>query len=93
MPSGIYAVANFGTVRMYVGEVRHLKTRWPKMLMQLEQGIFPDTTIQAEWIAHRGDRRFTFHTPAEIRSEMTLRGRKLFFKDIEKTNSQSASQS
>lgn len=92
MASGIYAVANFGTIRLYVGEVKHLQTRWPKMLMQLDQGTFPDAIIQAEWQAHKGDRRFTFHTPAEIKSENTLRGRKLFFKDVEKTKRQSAPQ-
>ena len=92
MASGIYAVANFGAIRMYVGEVKHLKTRWPKMLMQLEQGTFSDVTIQAEWTAHRGDRRFTFHTPAEIKSESTLRGRKLFCKDVEKIKRQATSQ-
>jgi len=90
MASGIYAVANFGSMRMYVGEVKHLKTRWPKMLMQLEQGTFPDAAILAEWQAHRGDRRFTFHTPAEIQADAQLRGRKLFLKDVEKAQNQSA---
>ncbi len=84
MASKIYAVANFGTVRLYVGEVKHLKTRWPKMLEQLEQGKFPEPTIQAEWAKHRGDRRFTFHTPQEINTDPQLRGRKLFAKDINK---------
>ena len=84
MASGIYAVANFGTIRLYVGEVKHLKTRWPKMLGQLEQGIFPEPTIQAEWTVHKGDRRFTFHTPDEIKADEQLRGRKLFVRDSEK---------
>jgi hypothetical protein len=83
MASGIYAVANFGNIRLYVGEVRHLKTRWPKMLGQLEQGNFPESTIQAEWLLHKGDRHFTFHTPDEIKADQQLRGRKLFVKDIQ----------
>ncbi|NEQ45169.1 MAG: hypothetical protein F6K00_17045 [Leptolyngbya sp. SIOISBB] len=85
MASGIYAVANFGTIRLYVGEVKHLKTRWPKMLEQLERGTFPESTIQAEWSVHKGNRRFTFHTPDEIKADNQLRGRRLFIKDSEKT--------
>ncbi|MEM9116645.1 MAG: hypothetical protein AAF827_10660 [Cyanobacteria bacterium P01_D01_bin.6] len=88
MASGIYAVVNFGTVRLYVGEVKHLKTRWPKMLKKLEQGLFPEPTIQAEWTMHKGDRRFTFHTPDEIKSDGQLRGRKLFVKDAAKAQQQ-----
>ena len=84
MASGIYAVANFGTVRLYVGDVQHLKTRWPKMLAKLEQGTFPESTIQEEWSVHKGDRRFTFHTPDEIQADNQLRGRKLFIKDAAK---------
>lgn len=84
MASGIYAVANFGSIRLYVGEVKHLKTRWPKMLGQLEQGTFPEATIQAEWKLHRGDRHFTFHTTEQIMADDDLRGRKLFFKDTRK---------
>ncbi|MGF1458148.1 MAG: hypothetical protein ACFBSG_03900 [Leptolyngbyaceae cyanobacterium] len=84
MSSGIYAVANFGDIRLYVGEVKHLKTRWPKMLEQLELGNFPDTAIQQQWQVHSKSRRFTFHTPDEIKTTADLRGRKLFFKDIGK---------
>lgn len=89
MASEIYAVANFGAIRMYVGEVRHLKTRWPKMMKQLDQGIFPDSAIQAEWTQYSNERRFTFHTSEEVRGETRLRGRKLFLKDIEKSPPQS----
>ena len=84
MASEIYAVANFGTIRLYVGQVKHLKTRWPKMLEQLEQGRFPEPTIQSEWAKHKGERRFTFHTPKEIKTDSQLRGRKLFARDAEK---------
>ncbi|MGD1939976.1 MAG: hypothetical protein ACFB0G_01565 [Leptolyngbyaceae cyanobacterium] len=90
MASGIYAVANFGSIQLYVGEVRHLKTRWPKMMSQLEQGKFPDQAIQQEWVKHRGDRRFTFHTAEQINAESTLRGRKLFLRDAEKRNAEKA---
>lgn len=89
MASGIYAVANFGVIRMYVGEVKHLKTRWPKMIRQLEQGAFPDATIQTAWNQCNGERRFTFHTSDEVKAETKLRGRKLFLKDVEKSQSQS----
>jgi hypothetical protein len=84
MATGIYAIANFGTMRLYVGEVRHLKTRWPKMVAQLEQGSFPDPDIQHEWKNCLGDRRFTFHTAEQIQTDVKLRGRKLFLKDCQK---------
>lgn len=82
MTSGIYAVATFGEIQLYVGEVKHLKTRWPKMLVKLEQGNFPDEDIQAEWTKCGSDRRFTFHTAGEIQRDPQIRGRKLFLKDI-----------
>lgn len=84
MSSGIYAIAHFGTIHLYVGEVRHLKTRWPKMMTQLEQHQFPDPDIQQAWDQHKGDRRFTFHTAEEVKTDSKIRGHKLFLKDIKK---------
>ena len=82
MTSGIYAIANFGTIKLYVGEVQQMKTRWPKMMAQLDQGIFPDTDIQREWKACEGERRFTFHIAEQIKADPQIRGRKLFLKDM-----------
>lgn len=84
MSSGIFAIANFGAIRLYVGEVKHLKTRWPKMVAQLEQDSFPDPDVQREWKNCLGDRRFTFHTAEQIQADAKIRGRKLFLKDCEK---------
>jgi hypothetical protein len=84
MSSGIYAISNFGNIQLYVGEVQHMKTRWPKMMAQLEQGTFPDKDIQRAWESCGGDRRFTFHTAEQIKSTPQLRGRKLFLKDLQK---------
>jgi len=81
MTTGIYAIANFGKIKLYVGEVKHLKTRWPKMVAQLEQGTFPDQDIQREWQLCRGDRRFTFRTAEQVEADLQLRGRKIFRKD------------
>ncbi len=84
MTSGIYAVANFGAIQLYVGEVRHMKSRWPKIMEQLERGNFPEPDIQQEWLAHCRDRRFTFHTAEHIQGHPKIRGRKLFMKDVQK---------
>lgn len=83
MASGIYAVANFGSIQLYVGEVKQMKIRWPQMMAQLEQGQFPEPDIQREWLAHRSDRRFTFHTADHIQTHPKIRGRKLFIKDTQ----------
>ena len=84
MASGIYAVANFGTIQLYVGEVQKLKTRWPKMMAKLDQGTFPDAEIQQAWERCGGDRHFTFRTAEQLKQDSTIRGRKLFFKDLER---------
>ncbi len=60
MGTGIYAIANLGTVRLYVGQVTHLKTRWPKMMAQLDDGKFPNPIVQSAWETHKAERRFTF---------------------------------
>ncbi|MDB9527694.1 hypothetical protein PN498_16995 [Oscillatoria sp. CS-180] len=85
MASGIYAIANFGSVQLYVGEVSHLKSRWPKMMAQLDEGTFPDEIIQQEWQQHKGDRRFNFYTAEQVNADRQIRGRKLFKKDYQKS--------
>lgn len=87
MASGIYAIANFGNIQLYVGEVKHLKTRWPKMMSQLEQGVFPDKDIQRVWSDCSGERRFTFKTAEQIKADPKIRGRKLFLKDLQNISS------
>lgn len=82
MASGIFAVANIGAVRLYIGEVKHIKTRWPKILGQLEQGTFADPAVQQAWQMSRGDRRFSFHTGKEIEADAALWGRRQFFHDF-----------
>ena len=81
MASGIFAIANIGSVRLYVGESHHLKTRWPQMLVQLEQGTFADPAVQTAWKAVQGTRRFSFHTAKDIDADPTIRGRNQFFQD------------
>jgi len=81
MASGIFAVARIGAVRLYVGEVHHLKTRWPQMMAQLEAGTFADATVQQAWQVTQGERCFSFHTAKDIDADTTLRGRYLFQKD------------
>lgn len=81
MASGIFALANIGSVRLYVGEAHHLKTRWPQIMARLEQGQFADQTVQAAWQRSAGERRFTFHTAQDIKQDESIRGRKLFLRD------------
>lgn len=83
MTSGIFAIANIGVERLYIGEVHHLKTRWPKILAELEQGCFCDHTIQHAWQMTQGDRRFSFHTAKDIKADQTIRGRQQFFHDCQ----------
>ncbi len=82
MGTGIYAIANLGTVRLYVGQVTHLKTRWPKMMAQLDDGKFPNPIVQSAWETHKAERRFTFHTAEDLQTDANIHGKKLFLKDI-----------
>ncbi len=81
MASGIFAVANIGSVRLYVGEVHQLKSRWAEILVQLEKGTFADSVVQEAWVSARGDRRFSFHTAKDLDADATMRGRSRFLKD------------
>ncbi|MEM9003194.1 MAG: hypothetical protein AAGE59_06660 [Cyanobacteria bacterium P01_F01_bin.86] len=85
MASGIFAVANIGSVRLYVGEVHLLKPRWAEILVQLEKGTFADSVVQDAWRAANGDRRFSFHTAQDLDNDQTMRGRARFRKDCLKS--------
>lgn len=81
MKSGIFAVANIGQYRMYVGETHHLRTRWPVIMQQLDRGKFPSTKLQEAWYKWGKDRKFTFHTADQIVDDTTILGYKQFLKD------------
>ncbi|MEO1590337.1 MAG: hypothetical protein AAFU71_03480 [Cyanobacteria bacterium J06632_22] len=81
MKSGIFAVANIGQYRVYVGETHHLKTRWPQLMQQLSQGNFPSVRLQRAWQESGQDRRFTFHTAKQIVEDNNILGYKQFLKD------------
>lgn len=89
MASGIFALVNIGPIRLYIGAVHHLKTRWPDILNQLEQGTFADPAVQQAWKTVQGDRRFSFHTADEINADETIRGRQQFFHDCAGTSTTS----
>lgn len=81
MSSGIFAVANIGKYRLYVGESHQLKPRWAKMMTLLAQGAFPSRKIQQAWQESGKERRFTFHTAKEISEDTKLYGYRQFLKD------------
>lgn len=83
MKSGIYAVANIGPFRLYMGETHQLGDRWQQALTQLSQGAYTNKALQAEWVKQQGDRRFTFHTAADLLQEKDLLGRKQLLRDLE----------
>ncbi|MBX2863141.1 MAG: hypothetical protein KTR27_06260 [Leptolyngbyaceae cyanobacterium MAG.088] len=81
MSSGIFAVANIGKYRLYVGETHQLKGRWAKMMMMFVQGTFPSKEIQRAWQESSKERRFTFHTAKQISEDTSLFGYRQFLKD------------
>ena len=81
MSSGIFAVANIGQYRLYVGETHQLKTRWAKMMTLFAQGAFPSKKIQQAWQESSKERRFTFHTAKQIYEDTNLFGYRQFLKD------------
>ncbi|ESA36170.1 hypothetical protein N836_08455 [Leptolyngbya sp. Heron Island J] len=82
MSSGIFAVANIGKYRLYVGETHQLKTRWAKMMAMFVQGTFPSKKIQQAWQESGKERRFTFHTAQQISEEKTIFNYRQFLKDM-----------
>ena len=81
MSSGIFAVANIGKYRLYVGETHQLKPRWAKMMAMFSQGKFPSKKIQQAWQESSKERRFTFHTAKQIAEDTNLLGYRQFLKD------------
>jgi hypothetical protein len=66
MTSGIYAIANIGRLKLFVGDASKVKEKWPPLLAILESGKHPNTVLQEEWNQEANKRRFTFHTRREI---------------------------
>ena len=81
MSSGIFAVANVGKYRLYVGESHQLKARWAKMMTMFVQGTFPSQKIQQAWQESSKERRFTFHTADQISGDKDIVGYRQFLKD------------
>jgi hypothetical protein len=69
MASGIYAIAHIGHLKLYVGEASCIKNVWPSLLAQLDNGIYPNTTVQTVWDLEGGKRRFTFHTWKDLANQ------------------------
>ena len=82
MKSGIFAVVNIGQLRLYVGEMHTFKQRWEPLLEQLTEGRCKHAALQEEWNKHQGQRKVTFHTLADLKSETTLLRYKQFVKDV-----------
>jgi hypothetical protein len=85
MKSGIFAVANIGNLKLYVGEIHHLQTRWRLLMMLFINGKFPHSQLQAAWNQSGEERKFTFHTANEIAQNQQILGKKQFFADVEIT--------
>ena len=83
MKSGIFAVVNVGQLRVYVGEMHTFKQRWEPLLQQLQEGQCKHAGLQAEWNNHNGDRKVSFHTFADLKSETGLLRYKQFVKDVQ----------
>lgn len=66
MGSQIYAIAQIGQSKLYVGPAHQLRQRWPGILSQLNQGIYPHPFVQSQWQQAEGTRTFSFHTAAEL---------------------------
>ncbi|HAA32870.1 MAG TPA: hypothetical protein DCE56_40600 [Cyanobacteria bacterium UBA8553] len=74
MPSGIYAVAHIGNLKLYVSDASRLHSTWPLLLAQLNSGTYPNTTLQTVWNAEGGKRHFTFHTRKDLAQEYDIIG-------------------
>lgn len=82
MKSGIVAVANIGSFRVYIGEPHQIKARWGPLLMQLTQGAHPNRDLQEEWEREKGNRRLTFHVATDLLGDPTLIDRKRLQADL-----------
>ena len=83
MPSGIYAVAHIGHLKLYVGDASRLKSTWSPLLAQLNSGTYPNTALQTVWNAEGGKRYFTFHTRKDLAQEQEIIGIEQLTAEIE----------
>lgn len=74
MGSKIYAIANIGEKRLFVGDASQLSTTWQPMLEQLNRGTFPNRELQVAWSQSAGKRRFTFHLQQDIINDAAIIG-------------------
>jgi hypothetical protein len=74
MSSGIYAIANIGRFKVFVGDVHSIKLNWPGTLEMLNSGNHPHAALQQEWQKVRQHRHFTFHTHQEIAGNQEILG-------------------
>ncbi|WP_313933808.1 hypothetical protein [Calothrix sp. FACHB-168] len=74
MASGIYAIANIGRFKVFVGDVHSIKLVWPGILDMLNSGSYPHTALQQEWRQVSQQRHFTFHTQQEIQNNPEIVG-------------------
>jgi hypothetical protein len=74
MASGIYAVANIGHLKLYVGEASRIGSLWPPLLAQLNAGTYPNIALQKMWNVEEGKRHFTFHTQKDLARDREIIG-------------------
>ena len=74
MDYGIYAIANIGRLKVFVGDVHSIKVNWPRMLEMLNSGKYPHAALQQEWQKSGQQRHFTFHTKKEIAGDREIIG-------------------
>jgi hypothetical protein len=74
MASGIYAIANIGRFKVFVGDVNSVKLVWPTILEMLNTGTYPHAELQREWQQLGQQRHFTFHTQKEIAGNREIIG-------------------
>ncbi|BAY24351.1 hypothetical protein NIES2100_41460 [Calothrix sp. NIES-2100] len=74
MASGIYAIANIGRLKVFIGDIHSIQLNWPRMLEMLNSGKYPHAALQQEWQKVGQHRHFTFHTHKEIAGDREIIG-------------------
>lgn len=74
MSDKIYAIANIGRFKLFVGDVSRITVVWPPQLAMLNSGKHSHTALQEEWNRAGHLRRFTFHTRQEIQGNQEIIG-------------------
>ncbi|HEY9596915.1 MAG TPA: hypothetical protein V6D33_04540 [Cyanophyceae cyanobacterium] len=74
MASKIYAIAHIGRLKLYVGDASCISSHWPSLLAMLNNGIYPNAAVQAEWNAIGGKRYFSFHTRQDLQGQRDIVG-------------------